>query len=85
METDGIQQQPEAGLPMRTRAVTYMANAFKKMIAFIWQNHFEHMAFLWHPFLLVKLSNKTFSCQNFLRIGANHFRKENNIFSVNNM
>jgi hypothetical protein len=34
--------------------VRYMANALQNMMAFIWQNHFEHMAFIWHPFFQVK-------------------------------
>jgi hypothetical protein len=55
MEMEGTQQQQEAGMPtLPTRIVTYMANALQNMMTFIWQTHFEHMAFIWHPFLLVK-------------------------------
>jgi hypothetical protein len=82
METAGIQKQPEAGLP--TRVVIYMAKALQNMMAFIWENHFKHMAFIWHPFFHVKNKIKHIyssdSCQNLLRIGTNHFGKKIVIF-----
>jgi hypothetical protein len=58
-----------------------MANALKNM-AFIWQKRFKNMAFIWHSFFHVKKQNKAFiysadTCQNLLRIGANHFGSEN--------
>jgi hypothetical protein len=63
------------------RPLKNMANAFKNM-AFIWQKRFENMAFIWHPFFHVKQQNKIFiyssdTCQILLRIGENHFGKEN--------